>query len=194
MLFPFVFFLQKFSENFFVFEFRFFVFVFSFSFIFSVCFLLFLFSNQFLFSKQFNSIEIYSQNKIKIMSTTPTPKRKGVSKLSGKIPTLSLAKTEQTKDPKKLQRASFSEEFKEKIVEKKITITVKFNNDVFDQEMDEGHTVRNLIKIIEAKYDLPKDQLELSYNDNFLLSCLSFSDIPDFVKDPHPTVIAMMSN
>ena len=127
------------------------------------------------------------------MSTTPTPKRK-ISKLSGKIPTLSLAKTEQTKDPKKFQRASFSEEFKEKIAEKKITITVKYNDDVFDQEMDEGHTVRNLIKIIEAKYDLPKDQLELSYKDNFLLSCLSFSDIPEFVNDPHPTVIAMMSN
>ena len=121
--------------------------------------------------------------------STETPSKKiKVRKLNQHIPTLSLAKTEQTKDPKKLQRLSFSEEFKEKITEKKKIITIKFNGETFDQEMDIGHTIRNLIKIIEAKYNLPKDVISLSYNDSLLLSCLSFLDIPELMNDQNRIV------
>ena len=111
-----------------------------------------------------------------------------------KIPQLSLNKTEQTTDKKKMQRASFSEEFKQKIEEKNIKITVKYNDEIFEQNMDIGQTVRNLIKLVEAKYDLPKDQIELSYKENFLLGCLSFVDIPEFVNDPNPIVVVIHQN
>ena len=127
--------------------------------------------------------------------TQPTSSSKiKVRKLGKNIPTLSLAKTEQTKDPKKLQRLSFSEEFKEKITEKKKTITVRYNGEEFDQEMDIGHTVRNLIKIIEAKYNLPKDKLQLTYKETFLLCCLSISDIPELMNDEKPIVDAKLEN
>ena len=127
--------------------------------------------------------------------STETPSKKiKVRKLNQHIPTLSLAKTEQTKDPKKLQRLSFSEEFKEKITEKKKIITIKFNGETFDQEMDIGHTIRNLIKIIEAKYNLPKDKLQLTFKETFLLTCLSISDIPELMNEEHPIVDAHLEN
>ena len=111
--------------------------------------------------------------------------KKGLSN----IPTLAIKKTEQTKDPKKLQRLSFSEEFHEKVSEEKIKIKIEMKNgEIFEQEMNVGETVRNLIKIIEAKYNLPKDVISLSYNDSLLLSCLSFSDIPELMNDQNRIV------
>ena len=79
-------------------------------------------------------------------------------------------------------------------ITQKKTITVRFNDEIFDQEMDIGHTIRNLIKIIEAKYNLPKDKLTLSYKETFLLHCLSISDIPELMNDEKPIVDARMEN
>ncbi|ELP83700.1 hypothetical protein EIN_468340 [Entamoeba invadens IP1] len=109
------------------------------------------------------------------------------------IPTLSLSKTEQTKDPKKFARLSFSEEFQEKMHDQKsIEIEIDLYTGVsIPYKTTIGETILSIIKYCEATYDLQKNSIVMVYKENFLLPCLSLSDVPDLISDKHPVIQAL---
>ncbi|KAL7720491.1 Uncharacterized protein QTN25_002258 [Entamoeba marina] len=107
------------------------------------------------------------------------------------IPTLSLQATEKSKDPKKLARLSFSEEFHEQVSEIEIEIDL-YTGKRIPYKTTTGETIQNIIKYCEEKHDVPKNTVAMTYKENFLLPCLSLADVPNLEKDNHPVILAIL--
>ena len=107
------------------------------------------------------------------------------------VPSLSL-NTASIQDKKKAH-LSFSEEFHETIKEVEIEVDL-YTGAKVPYKTITSETIGNIIKYFEAHYNLPKNKTSMTYNESYLLPCLSLCDIPGLLQEEHPTITSMLNS